>query len=129
MSKCAYPSILAELWTPVKPRDSKHLMNTEFLYRKHISLALNPSSRAPYGQGANCWVEVVSRAPFETGIADRVLARVDHKSMGVDFDLGEEPTLSGVAAWLARELRAAGLKDLAYVGMEAGDGSRVLWTD
>lgn len=107
-------------------------MTPEYLYRRHIALASNPSKDAPYGQGFNCVVEIACKPGLDSKIVIRAfqqtLNRIDHKALGVDVELGVATSLPSLAQWLGRELAAAGIHTLQSLSFERGDGYRVLIT-
>lgn len=76
---------------------------------------------AQFGRGFNYHVE----AGFPPGnwaeVLDSVLSRLDHKALGVDFDLGVEPSSARVCDWIARELESkSGVR--VEVVLRRGDG-------
>jgi hypothetical protein len=101
-------------------------MKQEILLRKNISLGQKTSdSMGAFGDGFNYVVE----AGFPLLNFDRVrasvalegaLAKIDHKALGMDVDLGFEPTSEALVVFLAAEIeRGYGLSSFRLV---RGDG-------
>jgi hypothetical protein len=91
-----------------------------------LALAQKTVGSPPYGEGHNCRALVTVRAQDDPEAQDAViravLARVDHKSLGVDMRLDAEPWTASLARWLAERLTEAGLAGLMEVRLERGDG-------
>jgi hypothetical protein len=51
--------------------------------------------------------------------AARVLAEIDHRALGVDVNLGVDPTLGELARWIGERLDAYGVIEVRLV---SGDG-------
>jgi 6-pyruvoyl-tetrahydropterin synthase len=101
------------------------LMNFEYF----LALAQKTVGSPPYGQGHNCRAVVTVRAQEDPEVQDAIIravvARLDHKSLGVDVRLDSEPWTVNLARWLAERLTDAGLDGLMEVRLERGDGFTV----
>ncbi len=96
-----------------------------FLVRSMAVGQKSSSSAGDYGQGFNYRVEFGFAPGFAPAKVElclkEVLGRVDHRALGVDVDLGFEPTSVRLAAWLAQEV-AAKAPELREVRLVRGDG-------
>jgi hypothetical protein len=95
----------------------------EIIFRKDIAVGQKTSSSGAYGDGYNYLIE----AGFPMG-SDHgeclshflaALAKIDHKALGIDVDLGFEPTSQALCEFLMRELSSSGATSLR---MLRGDG-------
>lgn len=94
-------------------------MTTDFVFRHSIALATAEGPGPGRRRGFNAVVTVVANE----GASDAIrawIARVDHGFLGLDLDLGFEPTLDALADDLLRAVPGA-----RRVEIERGDGSGV----
>lgn len=102
-------------------------MRKEIVLSRNISVGQKTKASSRFGDGFNYRVEATflldgfNRVQAETALAE-ALKKIDHKALGVDVDLGFEPTSENLCRFLADEIRrAAPLLSLALI---RGDGSR-----
>lgn len=101
-------------------------MKVEVLLREFIAVAQKTAEDTPlhhrFGQGFNYVVEAVFDFNIdETARHDlkRVLARIDHKSIGLDLDLGFSAGSGSLCKYLWQELKSSGVRS---VTLRRGDG-------
>lgn len=101
-------------------------MKLRSICRGHLAIGRKtPQTRGRWGQGFNLLVEV-EWTSVDVGHDERLreaLGRIDHRSLGVDLDLGFPAEGAALAAWLARELGAG----VARVTLLQGDGRGFSW--
>ena len=99
-------------------------MKQFIVLKRHISVSQKFSgSAAKFGEGFNYSVEATF--PLEdynpeaaSEALKNALAKVDHKALGLDVDLGFEPTSPALCAFLAREIVG-----LSFLRLVRGDGA------
>ena len=94
------------------------------VYLRHLALAQKTTaagSGSPFGQGFNYRLEVtVEGAPLEfERRLEAVLTGLDHKALGVDVELGFEPSTAALARFIAERLAPAPVRE---VYLARGDG-------
>jgi len=77
------------------------------------------SSKSPWGEGHNIRVDVGFLEPNLEAL-DVVLKKVDHRLLGVDVDLGVDPTLGALAEWIFSQLAES--ESVVDVRLTRGDG-------
>jgi hypothetical protein len=104
-------------------------MNQEIIFRKNIAVGQKSSEPSgPYGRGFNYVVEI--SFPLAPGFnsepclkaIDDVLSAIDHKALGVDVDLGVEPTSFNLCKYIAEEIKQHFGQSPVSVKMIRGDG-------
>ena len=81
-----------------------------------------------YGQGFNYWVEVgfaldhLFQSSTCNEMLDQILSLIDHRALGVDVDLGLEPTSSALCTWIQSEFEKRG--KAVTLRLIRGDGTR-----
>ena len=90
-------------------------------------------SSSRFGEGHNFTVdagfrvEAVSDEARLNASLNKVLARIDHRALGVDVDLGLDPVPSALAEWIFKELRAEGESSACEIQMIRGDGLKAAY--
>ena len=78
-----------------------------FVLRRTFSVAQKLETSGAFGRGFNYLVEIeLPKAGFEAEI-DHVLKQVDHRALGVDFQLPEDSSSTHLCSWLHRQLVAS----------------------
>lgn len=102
-------------------------MQKQIILSRDISVGQKTRESARFGDGFNYRVEAAfALDDFDRERAEMALAaalnKIDHKALGVDVDLGFEPTSQNLCRFLADEIRkTAPLRALVLI---RGDGSR-----
>jgi hypothetical protein len=103
-------------------------MNRTIFFKSHMSVAQKTRASGPYGDGFNYHVEVGIHS--HPGLDEKQIVRqiasvtsvLDHKALGVDFDLGQEPTGVALFLWLEDKLKSTLGLAFATLKLERGDG-------
>lgn len=116
--------ILEELFTPVKPRGSAKVLQTEISFSQFIAIGQKTStSTSQWGEGANYRVVLDVRPEHEpaarAGLGE-TLSQLDHRALGVDVDLGFEPTPTNLAEWIFKQISTHA--PVLRVSLRRGDG-------
>jgi hypothetical protein len=104
-------------------------MNRTIFFRTAISVAQKTRESGSYGDGFNYHIEVGVSAHL--GLDENLILRqiasvtgeLDHKALGIDFDLGQEPTSVFLTQWLEARLKTAIGGAYASVRLIRGDGA------
>lgn len=110
-------------------------MTTIIFFRRFIALGVKTKgSSSRFGEGHNFTIEAGFRVESKGDEArliaslDRVLARIDHRALGVDVDLGLDPVPSALAEWIFKEHHGAEREtSLCEVHMLRGDGLKAAY--
>lgn len=90
--------------------------------------AKTKDSSSRFGEGHNYIVEVGANTQSsldEARLSDQlknVIARIDHRAIGVDVELGFNPVPSALAEWVLKELKSQGVSGVCEVRLIRGDG-------
>ena len=107
-------------------------MKSLILLRRHISVGQKTVDSSVHGAGFNYRIEAsfMLSGTFERQVAAQelsaALARIDHRALGVDLNLGFEPTTTALCSFLAGILRTASPLLLKF-RMVRGDGLTAEW--
>ena len=102
------------------------------IFRRRLAIGRKTSRMAErWGQGANLGVEVhvaltgeAEREPAARAIGD-ALREIDHRALGVDVDLGYEPSGANLARFLRDRLHAG--PPVVRIECRLGDGRSFSW--
>lgn len=103
-------------------------MTGTIFFRSHLSVSQKTAVSGAYGDGFNYHIEVGVRAhpgrdeAKTKALIASVTSQLDHKALGIDFDLGQEPTSIAVLKWLEARLRQVLGADFVELKLQRGDG-------
>jgi hypothetical protein len=103
-------------------------MAAEIVYRQSISVAQKTKGTGPYGLGFNYVVEAAFalsqdfRGEDARSALEGALARIDHQALGVDLDLGFEPTSAQLCHYLRGEIEKNYAPGVLRLELRRGDG-------
>ena len=107
-------------------------MVQEAVFRKFISVGQKTTAdSSPYGQGFNYTVEAgFALSPgFDREAClkafGKALAVIDHKALGVDVDLGVEPSSAELCLYLKEQIRKSYPPGVTSLKLYRGDGLAV----
>jgi len=100
-------------------------MKPAFFLKYNLALGQKTEAdTAAYGRGFNYQVEAGfagEESAEHDRVASDVLSLIDHKLLGIDFDLGVEPTTVNLCWWIFTHLKKR-CPELAEVRLLRGDG-------
>jgi hypothetical protein len=109
-----------------------YVIMTKVFLRKFIAIGQKTQEDTEsFGRGFNYWVEVgfPLSETFDRLLAarviDDVLGQIDHKALGVDVDLGINPTSQNLCVWIANEIAcrwSSKQRDQLEIRLLRGDG-------